>query len=308
MTFHSAPPVTAGETLAGTPIVRARPNLFAKLELFNSGGSHKMRAARRVVARAIESGDLTPHGPRRIIEKSGGNFGVGLAYEASRYGIGVDLVIGLSFSPLKRALCQEYGARLVGVDLLRQGLQPKEVITKYLADEPDLYYFTDQFSNPGNVEAHLDETGPELAAQVAPHLGQYKGCILVVAAGTGASAAGVSRAMRARIPGLTVVLNQPQGCCYRSGVYSSHAQQGTAVGVAPPFLDLDAMDRIETVSDADARLGQRQFAGDTGIFPGPSAGGNYVLARRIAERCPDHLVATLIYDAGEGYLDAAKVA
>ncbi|WP_460448090.1 PLP-dependent cysteine synthase family protein [Alsobacter sp. SYSU BS001988] len=308
MTFLATTQSMTADAMAGTPTIRARPNLFAKLELFNPGGSHKMRAARRVVARAIQSGDLTPHGPRRIIEKSGGNFGVGLAYEASRHGIGVDLVIGLSFSPLKRALCQEYGARLIGVDLLRQGLQPKEVITKFLAEEPDLYYFTDQFSNPGNIEAHLQETGPELAAQLRPHLDQYKGCILVVAAGTGASASGVSQAMKARIPGLTVVLNQPQGCCYRTGVYSDHAQKGTAVGVAPPFLDLNALDRIETVSDADARLGQRLFAADTGIFPGPSAGGNYVLARRIAERCPDHLVATLIYDAGEGYLDAAKAA
>ncbi|KQT62259.1 MULTISPECIES: pyridoxal-phosphate dependent enzyme [unclassified Aureimonas] len=291
-----------------TPLISPQRNIRAKLELFNLGGSHKSRAARHVIRRAMELGDLVPGGSRRILEKSGGNFGVGLAFEAQKHGIAVDLVVGLSFSPLKRALCLEYGANLVGVDLLKAGFQPREVITQLLADQPETYCFTDQFNNPANLEAHLLETGPELAAQLSSEINDFTGCILVVGAGTGASANGIGRCLKARFANVRIVLNQPERCCYRGGVFGDHIQKGTAVGVMPPLLDLGLIDEIAPVSDAEAATGQRLFARNTGLYPGPSAGGNYFLAKRLAADHPDQLIVTIAYDGGEGYLDVAQVA
>lgn len=289
-----------------SPMIAIRGNIRAKLELFNPGGSHKSRAARHIIARALASGHLSAGSPRRILEKSGGNFGVGLAYEANKHGIGVDLVIGLNFSPIKRALCEAFGARLVGVDLLQAGLQPREVITKLLADEPELYFFTDQFSNAANMDAHVHETGPEICGQLRGDMDQYAGIILAVAAGTGASAAGIGRSLRHAFKDVKIVLNQPENCSYGANRYGDHAQLGTAVGVFPPFLDLSSVNDVVSVTDADARQGQRDFARDTGIYPGPSSGGNYCVARKLAARFPDHLVVTVIYDSGEGYIDARK--
>ncbi len=286
-----------------TPVLSPQPNLRVKLEMFNRGGSHKSRAARHVIEQAIAEGHLTPGGPRRILEKSGGNFGIGLAYEAAKHEIGVDLVIGLNFSPLKRALCEEFGARLVGTRRLRDGLQPKEVIAELLSAEGPRYHYTDQFSNQANLHAHLVETGPEFLAQIAPDLARHAGCILVVAAGTGASACGVGTVLRGTGGAFQLVLNEPESCDYRAGLFRGHVQQGTAVGICPPFLDLRMVDRIIKVSDAQAREGQRRFARDCGIYPGPSSGANYLLACHLAEQHPDQLVLTLMYDSGEGYLD-----
>lgn len=300
MTIFERPPAS--------PLIKLRGNICAKLELFNPGGSHKSRSARFVVQRAIERGDLTPGGPRRILEKSGGNFGVGLALEARRFGISVDLVIGLNFSPVKRALCAEFGANLVGLDMLRAGLQPKEVITKFLADAPEQYFFTDQFSNPANFQAHLSETGPELVEQLRADSAAYRQIILVVAAGTGASASGIGQCLKASFPSVSVVLNEPERCSFQQGVFGDHVQKGSAVGVAPPFLDLGLIDAIVNVSDNQAKAGQRNFARDSGIYPGPSSGGNYFIAQEIARRQPDCLVATMIYDSGEGYIDVAQAA
>lgn len=289
---------------ASTPLVRAG-RVFTKLEMFNRAGSHKARAAQWVVRQAIEAGHLIPGGPRRILEKSGGNFGIGLAYEARKFDIGVDLVVGLSFSRVKMALCEEFGARLVGRDMLLRGAQPKEVVEKLLEDQPQNYFYTDQFSNPANLAAHFEGTGPELLAQLLPLGALDRPVVFVVAAGTGASAAGISRRLKAALPNVTVVLNEPEHCSYIEGVFGDHVQKGTAVGVRPPFLDLTLVDHIERVTDAQAREGQRMFAAATGLYPGPSSGGNYFLARRWADACPTHLVVTLIYDSGEGYLEVA---
>lgn len=291
-----------------SPMLAVRGNIRAKMELFNPGGSHKSRAARHIIRRALASGHLSPGGPVRILEKSGGNFGVGLAYEAAKHGIGVDLVIGLSFSPVKRAICEAFGARLVGIDLLHAGLQPREVITQFLADAPDRYFFTDQFSNTANVDAHLLETGPEICRQIKDDAARYAGIILVVAAGTGASAAGIGESLRRAFGDVRIVLNQPQNCSFAANRYGDHAQLGTAVGVFPPFLDLGLISEAIPVSDADAMRGQKDFARDTGVYPGPSSGGNYHLAQELARRHPDHLVVTLIYDSGEAYIHARKTA
>lgn len=285
-----------------TPMLSLGENLRMKLEHLNPGGSHKTRAARRIIIRAIENGDLTPGGPRRILEKSGGNFGVGLAYEAAKYKIGVDLVIGLSFSPIKRALCEEYGARLVGVDLLHEGLQPKEVIARLLEERPDSYFFTNQFANPANLEAHLIETGPEIVSQIRHEVNDFNGITLVMGAGTGAHAQALISVLKSHFENVELVIVQPENCIFEKGEFGDHVQQGAGVGVVPPFLDFSDVTRIESVLDVDASEGQCLLAEQAGIYPGPTGGANYYLASQIAHANPDRLVVTMTYDAGEGYL------
>ncbi|PTE19565.1 pyridoxal-5'-phosphate-dependent protein [Cereibacter changlensis JA139] len=286
-----------------TPVISPLTNLRIKMEHLNPGGSHKSRAARYIIESAIVAGELRPGGPRRILEKSGGNFGIGLAYEAAKHDIGVDLVIGLSFSPLKRVLCQEYGARLVGLDLLHQGMQPKDVVATLLAADANRYFFTNQFANPGNFEAHLHETGPEIVQQVRADLDRFAGCSLVLGAGTGAHAAALATVLRESCAVVELVLVEPENCSFAEGRFGDHAQKGTAVGVLPPFLDFAHVDRIIPVSDAEAFEGQKRFARETGFYPGPTSGANYHLACQNAATSPERLVISMIYDAGDCYLD-----
>lgn len=285
-----------------TPMISPLPNLKVKLEIFNPAGSHKARAARHILRKAIEDGELKPGGPRRIIEKSGGNFGIGLAYEAAKHDIGVDLVVGLSFSSIKRRLCEEYGARLIGIDLLQQGLQPKEIVAHYLNQQGGEYFFTDQFANRENLNAHLRETAPEIAGQIRPDSSHFDGITLVLSAGTGAHVCALESTLGNEFPNLRVVVPEPENCSFREGIFGTHSQQGAAVGVTPPFLDLKKVNQFEPVSDLEAIEGQQQFARDCGIYPGPTSGANYFLAKRIAAREPHQLVVTMIYDAGDAYL------
>lgn len=75
-----------------TPMVEKVPGVLSKLECMNPGGSHKTRAARYIVRSAIAAGEVRP-GITALIEKTGGNFGLGLALECERHGVGLELVL-----------------------------------------------------------------------------------------------------------------------------------------------------------------------------------------------------------------------
>lgn len=289
-------------TIPLTSMISPHANLRVKLEHANPAGSHKARAARRIIHKAIADGELKPGGQRRVIEKSGGNFGIGLAYEAAKYDIGVDLVIGLSFSQVKRRLCEEFGARLIGVDLLQQGVQPKEIIARLLDECGGDYFFTDQFANPENLNAHLCETAPEAVAQIEHEIGRFNGLTIILSAGTGAHASALKTVLQREFTNVQLIIVEPQNCSFRAGVFGAHSQQGAAVGVAPPFLDLGIVDAFEPVLDHEVIEGQRRMARDCGIYPGPTGGANYFLARTVAQQQPDRLIVTMTYDAGEAYL------
>lgn len=285
-----------------TPIARPKQNIVLKQEHLNPGGSHKSRAARRIISDALASGSISTGGKRRILEKSGGNFGIGLALEAAKHNIDVDLVIGLSFSPTKKKICRALGANLVGTDLLEAGLQPKEVIEKLLNSEKNKYFFTDQFSNPTSYTAHLEETGPELASQIEYLAPQFDGLSLVLSAGTGAHAAAIFTSIKRQYKDLKLIVVEPEGCSFKKGIFKDHGQFGSAVGSTPPFLDLRKVDLFQKVSDQSARYGQIQLMHDLGTFPGPTSGANYFAAMQEAKLHPNRLVVSMTYDHGEAYL------
>ncbi|QYO67049.1 PLP-dependent cysteine synthase family protein [Leptolyngbya sp. 7M] len=285
-----------------TPLIKVSENIFVKLEQFNPTGSHKYRAAKFIVNRAIKDGELAPYGERRIIEKSGGNLGLGLAFEARKKGIGVDLVIGLSFSPLKRCLCEQFGARLIGQELLEQGMQPKQIINQILEQHGEKYFYTDQFNNPENLRAHYDETGPEIVKQLEEMGLTNKEIILVKGAGTGASVTGIGRRLKEKLNKAKVFLVQPDNCDIKQRLFCEHHIEGIMVGIYPPFLEADLIDELISVTEQEAIEGQKMFAQQTGLFPGISSGANFYAASSIAKQFKDSVVLTVSYDYGEGYL------
>ena len=285
-----------------TPI-RLYKNIITKMEAWQPGSSHKARAARYMIQAAIAQGDLEPNTDKRIIEKSGGNLGVGLAYAAAQYGIGVDLVIGLSFSRIKKQLCEHFGARVIKEDWLSEkGMTPKEVIQALTCEQDHNYFFTDQFSNKANARAHLQETGPEFVAQIKPHVRQDQQIILVKGAGTGASFNGIIRALKEFSPQAKSCLVVPDNCDVLKDVYADHKLEGFCVGTKPPFLDLETVDKQFFVSTEQASSGQNLMAQNLGFYPGMTSGANYYAATKIAQQNPDALVLTLAYDSGESYL------
>jgi cysteine synthase len=283
-----------------------RPGLVIKLEMNNPGGSHKYRAARHIIELAIESGGIVP-GRTTVIEKTGGNFGFGLLAVCQRYGIQVDLAVGLSYSARKRELLAGLGANLIGQDMLAEGASPAEVVEYFLDSRTRCdkkYFYTDQFSNALGVEAHQMDTGGEFADQIRA-VSKAVNVVFVGCAGTGASFTGVCRGLCDGGFKVEAHLIEPAQCDTRSGQFSDHRFEGIAVGVAPPFLDWGLVHRVHKVTIKEMVDAQRWAYGQLGIYIGNSSAGCLAVARSLhCEIDPgDTVVACISYDSGHWYSD-----
>ena len=305
--FPSNPPSNGGALFKqqlATPMREVEPGMLVKFEIDNAGASHKVRAARYIVRSAVKSGEIVP-GESAVIEKTGGNFGLGLVLACAEIGVPVELAVGLSFSPLKRRCLESFGATLIGVDRLKQGATPREVVEWHLANAAELgkkYYYTDQFNNRGSLDAHELETGPEIVSQLKawPDVDILT---FVSCAGTGAHLTGIARGLRHAGYQTNVVLVEPAGCDSRAGVFVDHRLEGMAVGVKPPLLDWDLVSETMYIDQDTMLAAQHRFAAQHGYFVGNTSAACIAVAQELKGRSNNrHKVFTIAYDHGLWYV------
>src|SRR5213082_893948 len=106
------------DAIGGTTLVRLdrlgaglRPQLVAKVEALNPGGSIKDRVALALIEAAERDGRLKPSGT--IVEPTSGNTGTGLAIAARLKGYRVIAVMPDKMSKEKIDLLRAYGAEVV---------------------------------------------------------------------------------------------------------------------------------------------------------------------------------------------------
>lgn len=104
--------------IGNTPMVKlssivpaGAADVYAKLEMFNPGGSVKDRIAMHMVEKAEEEGLLKPGGV--IVEATSGNTGIGLAMVAAAKGYRLILVMPETMSRERQEILTAYGAELV---------------------------------------------------------------------------------------------------------------------------------------------------------------------------------------------------
>ena len=288
---------------AATALRQIAPRLLMKFEMDQAGGSHKARAARRVVRLGIARGLIIP-GVSKVIEKTGGNFGLGLALACQEVGVPLELAMGLSFSPVRREHLRWLGVNLIGEDEMRRGKTPREVLEKRLSQagaSGRSYHYPDQFNNHDCVDAHELSTGAELVAQLADRP-EVQRVHLVACAGTGAHLTGISRALRQAGYPLVVTLVEPEGCRTQEGVFVDHPLEGMSVGVKPPLLDWSLVHETVSVSPSDARDAQAWLARERGYWVGRTASACLAVGLRLAQRLPPGTSGVLIaYDHGGWY-------
>lgn len=284
-----------------TRVCELERGLLMKFEMDNAGASHKVRAARYVVQSALRRGDLVP-GRTTVIEKTGGNFGLGLALACAEINVPVELAVGLSFSPLKRRYLQCVGATLIGVDRLQGGATPRDVLQWHLDHARSLgrsYFYPDQFNNADCVTAHEVDTGAELVAQLRAQWPQVTALRFVACAGTGAHLTGIGRALHGAGYATQVTLVEPAGCISREGIFVNHRLEGMAVGVKPPLLDWGLVDDCVAVEHEDVLATQRQLARVQGFLIGTTSAACLFVARGLLSGLPPHSKAlTIAYDHG----------
>ncbi|HEV3053971.1 MAG TPA: pyridoxal-phosphate dependent enzyme, partial [Solirubrobacteraceae bacterium] len=207
------------ETIGNTPLVRlarlapgVRPQLVAKLEVFNPGGSIKDRIAVALIDAAERDGRLAPGGT--IVEPTSGNTGTGLAIAARLKGYRVIAVMPDKMSKEKIDLLRAYGADVVvaPTDVPPDSPQSYYRVADRLTQEIPGAFQPNQYFNQANPQAHYESTGPELWEQTAGQITH-----LVCGVGTGGTVTGTVRYLRERKPDLVVIGADPEGSIYSGG-------------------------------------------------------------------------------------------
>jgi cysteine synthase A len=176
--------------------------------------------------------------------------------------------------------------------------------------EPERYVLLQQFSNPANPQIHHDTTGPEIWED-----SQGQVDVLVSGVGTGGTITGVSRYIKSTLgqPLLSVAV-EPEGSPVISQTLAGqepqpgpHRIQGIGAGFLPANLDLDLVDLVETVSDAEAMAMAQRLMREEGILAGISCGAAVAAALRVAQEAPQQgkTVVVVLPDSGERYLSTA---
>jgi cystathionine beta-synthase len=207
------------DTIGDTPLVRLSrigagltPQLVAKVEYFNPGGSIKDRIAVGLIDAAERDGKLKPGGT--IVEPTSGNTGTGLAIAGILKGYRVVAVMPDKMSQEKIDLLRAYGAEVViaPTDVPPDSPQSYYRVADRLTAEIPGAFQPNQYINPANPEAHYRSTGPELWAQT-----EGKITHLVLGVGTGGTVSGTVRYLREHKPELVVIGADPEGSIYSGG-------------------------------------------------------------------------------------------
>ena len=270
--------------------------IYAKLECFNPAGSSKDRVAKTMIEDAEQKGILKPGAV--IIEPTSGNTGIGLAAVAAERGYRVILTMPETMSVERRNLLKAYGAEIVLTDGTK-GMTGAIEKAQELHDSIPGSFVPGQFTNPANVRAHFETTGPEIWNDT-----DGRADIFVASVGTGGTITGTGAYLKSRNPAVKVVAVEPAGSPMLSkGVSGSHQIQGIGAGFVPEILDTDLLDEIVAVTAEDAFAAGKKLAED-GLLVGISSGAVFHAAEQLANR-PENkgkIIVALLPDSGERYL------
>jgi cystathionine beta-synthase len=294
------------DTIGDTPLVRLsrigaglRPQLIAKLETFNPGGSIKDRVAIALIDAAERDGRLEPGGT--IVEPTSGNTGTGLAIAALLKGYRVIAVMPDKMSKEKIDLLRAYGAEVVvaPTDVAPESPQSYYRVADRLTEEIPGAFQPNQYFNPANPQAHYESTGPELWEQTEGRITH-----LVVGVGTGGTVTGTARYLRERKPDLVVVGADPEGSIYSGEEVHPYLVEGVGEDFWPETFDRSMVDRWIRVSDKDAFLTTRRLAQMEGILAGGSGGLALHAALELAGEVedPQAMIVVILPDGGRSYL------
>ena len=296
-------PVNIADHVGRTPMVqlsRIAPEnveVFAKLEMFNPGGSVKDRIGVAMIEAAEAEGRIEP-GRTTIVEATSGNTGIALAFVCAARGYDLVLTLPQGMSREREGLLRLYGAQVQVTESLG-GMNEAVAAAQALARDPDAW-LPDQFSNPANPEAHRRTTGPELWEALDGKI-DY----LIAGVGTGGTVTGAGSFLRERNPRLRIVAVEPSASPVLSGGRPGpHKIQGIGAGFVPPVLDRSLVDEIITVDDEDALETARLLARREGVLVGLSCGAAVYAAMEIARR-PESAgkrIVCVLPDSGERYV------
>ena len=297
------------DLIGGTPLVRLSHieppgvEIWAKCEFCNPGGSVKDRPALQIVRDALADGRLTKE--KTLIDATSGNTGVAYSLVGAALGISVKLVMPANVSAARKQITTAYGTQLVFSSELEGSDGAIRLVRELVAQDPDRYFYPDQYSNESNPRAHYLGTGPEILAILGDRITHF-----VAGIGTSGTVMGTGRRMREhRRPDggrVTVIAVEPDDAFHG---LEGLKHMGSSL-VPAIWRPQECVDRILPMPTDEGWEMTEHMKEVEGLFVGHSAGANVAgalrIARELAAQGQRGCIVTVLCDRGDRYFVPLK--
>jgi len=258
--------------------------IYAKAEWMQIGSSVKARAAYNIIKNAILKGELTKE--KNLLDATSGNTGIAYAAICAALGLHITLVLPANASKKRKQILTSLGVDLVFSSEL-EGTDGAQIMAKQMvAENPDKYYYADQYNNEFNWRAHYDTTAPEIIEATNGNITHF-----VAGLGTTGTFVGTTRGLKDRKREVKCIGLQPDSPMHGLEGWK-HLETAIVPGIydnkmADGMLDIDTDAAFEMVK----KLGQQE-----GLLVSPSSAANLVGAVQLSSMIDRGVIVTIFPD------------
>lgn len=291
-------PMEAWELVGDTPLLRLRNistqsnkiEVYAKAEWFNPGGSVKDRPALSMILDGERAGKLTSG--KIILDATSGNTGIAYAWIGAARGYKVKLALPQNASEERKRILKSYGAELVLTSPLEGSDGAIREARRLYAENPDLYFYADQYNNPANWQAHYETTALEIWEQTSGRVTHF-----IAGLGTSGTFVGTTRRLKELNPAVKAISFQPD-----SPFHGLEGLKHMESAIVPGIYDSTIADESYEMNTEEAHEFTRRLGKQEGLLVGVSSGAALACALKVAQRIEEGVIVTVFPDAGDKYL------
>jgi len=289
------------DRIGNTPLLRLERltrdlpgvQILGKAEWLNPGGSVKDRAAANMVNQGRRSGQFSPG--KILLDATSGNTGIAFAMIGAAEGFPVTLCMPENVSVERKRILNAYGAKVIHTDPADGSdgaiLKARDVY----AQDPDKYFYADQYSNDANWQAHYHGTAAEIWQQTQGRITHF-----VAMMGTSGTFMGSARRLKELNSKIRCISLQPD-----SPFHGIEGAKHMAAAIVPKIYDSALADLDLGIATEDAYRMAKRLAREEGLLVGISAAAAVVGCLEVARQLPPGEVAvfvTILADSGDKYL------
>jgi S-sulfo-L-cysteine synthase (O-acetyl-L-serine-dependent) len=291
-------PVDVLSLVGNTPLLRIQKlardfpgvEVLAKAEWENPGGSVKDRPALNIVLEAERAGVMNHD--KILIDSTSGNTGIAYAMICAARGYRLKIFLPSNASVERKQILHAYGAEIIYTDPIEGSDGAIRKVRELAAQNPELYFYANQYDNPANWRAHYNATAPEIFEQTGGRITHF-----VAGLGTSGTFMGCSRRLRELNPQVRCISVQPD-----SPIHGLEGLKHMPTALQPAIYDSTLADANIEIPTEEAYAMTLRLAREEGMLVGISAGAALAASLKVAARIGSGVIVTIFSDSGDKYL------
>ena len=264
--------------------------ILGKAEWYNPGGSVKDRPALWMIREGEKSGELAPG--KFILDATSGNTGIAYAWIGASSGYKVKLCMPKNASEERKKILRALGVEVVLTDPGEGSDGAIQEARRLHAEEPEKYFYPDQYKNPANPRSHYESTAPEIWEQTDGEITHF-----VAGLGTSGTFVGAAKRLKEYNPEIKVISFEPD-----SPFHGLEGMKHMSSAIVPEIYDPTIADQNLGASTEEAYEMVKRLAREEGILVGISSGAAVATSLRVARGLESGAIVTVLCDGADKYL------